>query len=171
MGEERGKRDSIGAEPDREANNDANKIKKNGVDAYAEWWKLTNDLTEADNAALFALRQRVPGLTQEDYERCMDIANDINWKLDSTSKAKAKELRDRLAFMMDVTDIDAGLQKHYERLYKKVHGVNDPATLDEISPVELAEGGPVVDAVHLHLEASVGLLETGVHVFDVHHER
>ena len=69
----------------------------------------------------------------------MDIANDINWKLDSTSKAKAKELRDRLAFMMDVTDIDAGLQKHYERLYKKVHGVNDPATLDEISPVELAE--------------------------------
>ena len=35
--------------------------------------------------------------------------------------------------MAVVTDIDAGLQKHYERLYKKVHGVNDPATLDEIS--------------------------------------
>ena len=130
---------SLGAEPDWEANTDATKLNKNGVDAYAEWWKLTNDLPEADNAALFALRQRVPGLTQEDYDRCMDIANDINWKLDSTSKAKAKELRDRLAFMMDVTDIDAGLQKHYERLYKKVHGVNDPATLDEISPVELAE--------------------------------
>jgi len=129
----------LGSAPDWEANTDATKLNENGIDAYAEWWKLTNDLPARDNQALISLRQRVPGLTEEDYQRCMNLADDINWKVDGFTKSKAKELRDRLAYMMDVSDIDAGLEKHYARLYKKMHGVNDPATLDEISPMELAE--------------------------------
>ena len=129
----------LGSAPDWEANTDVTKLNENGIDAYAEWWKLTKDLPARDNQALISLRQRVPGLTEEDYQRCMNLADDINWKVDGTTKGKAKELRDRLAYMMDVSDIDAGLEKHYARLYKKMHGVNDPTTLDEISPMELAE--------------------------------
>merc|ERR1719163_399965 len=69
----------------------------------------------------------------------MDIADDLNWKIDGTAKAKAKELRDKLAYMIDVSDIDAGLAKHYDRLVKKHYGVQDQPSELEISPAELAE--------------------------------
>ena len=43
--------------------------------------------------------------------------------------------------------------------------------LGELHGGDLVEGGRVVDAVHLLVEAFVVLLETGVDVGDVHHER
>ena len=110
-----------------------------GIDAFAEWWKVTNDLPQKDQDMLIKLRQMVPQLTEEDYQRCIDIANDLHFKIDTTAKPKAKELRDKLAFMMDVTEIDAGLKMHFERMVKKHYGVNDPISELEVSPAELAE--------------------------------
>ena len=68
----------LGSAPDWEANTDATKLNENGIDAYAEWWKLTKDLPARDNQALISLRQRVPGRTEEAYQRCMNPADDIN---------------------------------------------------------------------------------------------